>query len=1102
MKYTPLGSMNWMGITMRTLLPVLIVLGFALRLAGAEDQPRVIYPAIEIDERPRTNEMGASTRPVELVVIGPCKHVGIQDPGADKLFEVEVQKVLYGGVPAGRTLQFQWGWDVHSDVPRIFALAPTANIEDALWEFRYSLDLSEEKAQAALAVARLDYHVLSAESIFIGNESKPKADFPHGNDYRYEDDYKHTVEVQRVIAGTSTNVGDTVIVEIDGYMRNTSRTPRVSSEAQIYIIDKIITDKHTKRTKYHARCRQPVEQEQAIKEALTRRNDYPVVEVSNDGTTTKVREIVFRGSVADAIDLLGSGSEGAVSLGARMLLLNRQTALEPVFKAAEQSLFAQSEAAPGAFRRLHNLIRVLHGMAKAGGDNRVAKLLEQHLTYLAGTPPEPPPLSARPYWDEQEADGNRALSWLLGGLDDGERLKFGESLLKLRGSVSAGWKARIQDALDETNMEDTLALVEQFDRSKNVQPLRSPQGIFQDGAYVVAFSPDGNLLATVGMVVRIWDTHTWAKLSEFKTDCSISRVSFSPDSKHLFIAGGGGGIQIHGRFDWRTGKADPAFSGHHTGIAEMELSADAKVMATSSFYEDKLHLWNTGTGAILRSIDLSGVLCDLALSPDGKTLIHETGERLWQAESVLDGTRIGIDLRVDRAAFSPDGRHLVTIEGSDRYAGKPVCRIEVREPTGSFKIISSIDLNTTFRLVNGIDAFLSLSPDGQRLAIILSKRPDSHPDFVVAVLSLPDLKTICSMEIPSLSKEIYIESAAFSPDGKILALAKRYAPPLIFDATTGQRILPTPEYQPNISEAHFSADGKILCTVSTDTVCTWDAQTLKQRTRVSLPANHLVASTRPDGKYVFCRDTTTSKAAKVLEVDTGRVVCDVAIELDPNNPAVTWLNDQDALYCAYDRYGLFNYLTGKVAREGKIEGYSGGYYLATTGELLQADGGLRGGNLHFSTLDLATGKVTKLPGELHLPGFTGNERMLVPGDRYYCIADPGFYLCEWRTLTLVASRPLTGLDLLGLTFSGDGSLYAIVAGSRIFVDEGLRQYDRKVQSTLRVYETLSGKMVFAFPTATRWVHAVTFSPDGKRLALVNEDSTLEIWPILEDDRGK
>ena len=57
---------------------------------------------------------------------------------------------------------------------------------------------------------------------------------------------------------------------------------------------------------YELAIRLPVEMEAPVREALTRRDSYPVV-AAEDGSNTKVRKIVFTGSTDEAIELLGIG---------------------------------------------------------------------------------------------------------------------------------------------------------------------------------------------------------------------------------------------------------------------------------------------------------------------------------------------------------------------------------------------------------------------------------------------------------------------------------------------------------------------------------------------------------------------------------------------------------------------------------------------------------------------------------------------------------------------------------------------------------------------------------------------------------------------------
>jgi WD40 repeat protein len=58
-------------------------------------------------------------------------------------------------------------------------------------------------------------------------------------------------------------------------------------------------------------------------------------------------------------------------------------------------------------------------------------------------------------------------------------------------------------------------------------------------------------------------------------------------------------------------------------------------------------------------------------------------------------------------------------------------------------------------------------------------------------------------------------------------------------------------------------------------------------------------------------------------------------------------------------------------------------------------------------------------------------------------------------------------------------------------------WDPKTQSELPIHETLSGRTLLAFPASTRWVRNLTFSPDGRQLAIAIGDGTIEVWWLPE-----
>jgi WD40 repeat protein len=161
--------------------------------------------------------------------------------------------------------------------------------------------------------------------------------------------------------------------------------------------------------------------------------------------------------------------------------------------------------------------------------------------------------------------------------------------------------------------------------------------------------------------------------------------------------------------------------------------------------------------------------------------------------------------------------------------------------------------------------------------------------------------------------------------------------------------------------------------------------------------------------------------------------------------------------------------------------------------VLFTGGGKLDTNLETEVVDLATGKITKQERK-ETNRIKAGHVGLVPGGKYLYALDPNVDIFDRKTLTRISTKMLAGTDILSHSFSEDGGRYALVTGGRIFISEQFRQYDPETQSIVRVHNTVTGKTLFAFPASTRWVH-VKLSPDGNRLAVVNDDGTIEVWKL-------
>jgi WD40 repeat protein len=215
--------------------------------------------------------------------------------------------------------------------------------------------------------------------------------------------------------------------------------------------------------------------------------------------------------------------------------------------------------------------------------------------------------------------------------------------------------------------------------------------------------------------------------------------------------------------------------------------------------------------------------------------------------------------------------------------------------------------------------------------------------------------------------------------------------------------------------------------------------------------------------------------------------------------SVFWANDREVY--ALDACGLchFDVLRDEVLARRRFDSrIDNPARLSEDGKnLLVLTGDIEFGGIGLRRVNVQTGKSTPVSG-LRLRRFFGPKRGVVPGGKFLYVADPGFYLFDSESMKLVTSRAFRGTDVLGLSFTRDGSRFAAVTGGRIHVDfsvqDGLRQWDPETKSLIRIHDTPTGRTLGALPATTRWV-SVKFAPDGKQLAVINDDGTFELWDL-------
>lgn len=428
-----------------------------------------------------------------------------------------------------------------------------------------------------------------------------------------------------------------------------------------------------------------------------------------------------------------------------------------------------------------------------------------------------------------------------------------------------------------------------------------------EAAIRIALSPRGDLAATVeGSVVRL---RSWPALEVVRTieghRDAIYRAEFSADGARLVTVS----RDVTSRtWDVATGSELASMALENPAFAAATFSPDGRTAATCAWERDpdgNVHglvwLWDAASGEV-KHRQRVGIkpLSAIRFTPDGGRLLVGSWDGLVHVldSSAAEVARLtlpdeGVYNAVNDIAVSPDGR-FVAAASKDRT-------------TRVFEIESGA-LVASLRGHSGYVEGVQFSHDGTRLAttsVDTSVRLWTTGDWsqaavlrgatetVRGVIWSPDDERLiaCSLEERLLEWDANRDAAnqlrivpgasgtyssAFSPDGRLIAVACYDGSLRLYDAHTGELADSWMAHPDSTCHAAmFSSDGARLATCSWDnTVRIW--ATGRHEAPIVLDAGDGVyaCAISPDGR----RAASSGSTLKVWDIDSAALIFDAAIE--------------------------------------------------------------------------------------------------------------------------------------------------------------------------------------------------------------------------------
>lgn len=265
----------------------------------------------------------------------------------------------------------------------------------------------------------------------------------------------------------------------------------------------------------------------------------------------------------------------------------------------------------------------------------------------------------------------------------------------------------------------------------------------------------------------------------------VNCIATSPDGKTVASGSTDGTVRL-----W-SGSASKAVSGFKGDVVSVAFSRDGKWLAAGEMY-NQLFLLDAATGAVAKTFtEFEGRLNSVAFSPDGKAVFSACGDYKFHKNSTTDGKT----LATAQGSYQPVGV-AASADGS---------LVVGCDDAGTVYLFGS-DLAPKGTVSHGSMArSIAFSPDG---STVVSAGGDGPIKFWKATSS--------GIEAIKDGPAFDALSAAFSPDGKSLALGTFDNLVVVVDIATGTVKGKHNKHERPVTGVAWSTDGKTVYSSSMD----------------------------------------------------------------------------------------------------------------------------------------------------------------------------------------------------------------------------------------------------------------------------------------------